>query len=183
MAFHRNPAGALCTVLTPVMLIAFAICTGAAHRHGFPCGLPRRHGNYPDGRWSPILLRWHRNQPARKSAMTIRATWAFNGQTKIILGNWHRLWCLLFGPFYYLFKGMFCGRSCRSSRSTACGSASPCSTAPSCCAITIARGGCKNDRPSSLPPEWNPAHDTETQRECGLHEKAQQFGFGSHPTD
>lgn len=39
--------------------------------------------------------------------MTIKATWAFNGQTKIILGNWHRLWCLLFGPFYYLFKGMF----------------------------------------------------------------------------
>lgn len=39
--------------------------------------------------------------------MTIRATWAFNGQTKIILGNWHRLWCLLFGPLYYLFKGMF----------------------------------------------------------------------------
>ena len=26
---------------------------------------------------------------------------------KTILGNWHRLWCLLFGPFYYLFKGMF----------------------------------------------------------------------------
>jgi hypothetical protein len=39
--------------------------------------------------------------------MTIRATWAFNGQTKTILGNWHRLWCLLFGAFYYLFKGMF----------------------------------------------------------------------------
>ena len=39
--------------------------------------------------------------------MTIRATWAFNGQTKTILGNWHRLWCLLFGPFYYLFKGMW----------------------------------------------------------------------------
>jgi hypothetical protein len=39
--------------------------------------------------------------------MTIRATWAFNGQRKVILGNWHRLWCLLFGPLYYLFKGMF----------------------------------------------------------------------------
>ena len=39
--------------------------------------------------------------------MTVRAKWAFNGQTKTILGNWHRLWCLLFGPFYYLFKGMF----------------------------------------------------------------------------
>ena len=39
--------------------------------------------------------------------MVIRATWKFNGQQKVILGNWHRLWCLLFGPGYYLFKGMF----------------------------------------------------------------------------
>jgi hypothetical protein len=39
--------------------------------------------------------------------MTIEATWTFNGQRKVILGNWHRLWCLLFGPLYYLFKGMF----------------------------------------------------------------------------
>lgn len=39
--------------------------------------------------------------------MVIRATWKFNGQEKIIRGNWHRLWCLLFGPLYYLFKGMW----------------------------------------------------------------------------
>ena len=39
--------------------------------------------------------------------MAIRATWKFNGQQKVILGSGHRLWCLLFGPFYYLFKGMF----------------------------------------------------------------------------
>lgn len=30
-----------------------------------------------------------------------------NARQKQILGNWHRLWCLLFGSFYYLFKGMF----------------------------------------------------------------------------
>jgi len=30
--------------------------------------------------------------------MTIKATWAFNGQTKIILGNWNQLWCLLECP-------------------------------------------------------------------------------------
>lgn len=45
--------------------------------------------------------------PKRTSDMTIRATWAFDGQTKTILGNWHRLWCLLFGPLYYLAKGMW----------------------------------------------------------------------------
>ena len=39
--------------------------------------------------------------------MTIRATWAFNGQTKTILGIWHRLWCLLFGPLYYLLKATY----------------------------------------------------------------------------
>ena len=39
--------------------------------------------------------------------MVIRAIWSFNGQEKVILGNWHRLWCLLFGPFYYAFKGMW----------------------------------------------------------------------------
>ncbi|SFU80129.1 hypothetical protein SAMN04488527_11778 [Aliiroseovarius crassostreae] len=30
--------------------------------------------------------------------MTIRATWAFNGESKVILGTWHRLWCFIFGP-------------------------------------------------------------------------------------
>jgi hypothetical protein len=25
--------------------------------------------------------------------MVIRATWSFNGQEKVILGNWHRLCC------------------------------------------------------------------------------------------
>lgn len=39
--------------------------------------------------------------------MVTRATWAFDGRSKIILGDWHRLWCLMFGPLYYLFKGMF----------------------------------------------------------------------------
>ena len=39
--------------------------------------------------------------------MAIKATWQFNNQNKKILGNFHRLWCLLFGPLYYLFKGMF----------------------------------------------------------------------------
>ncbi|MEM6635416.1 MAG: hypothetical protein AAF667_05940 [Pseudomonadota bacterium] len=39
--------------------------------------------------------------------MVIRAIWSFNGQEKVVLGNWHRLWCLLFGPFYYAFKGMW----------------------------------------------------------------------------
>ena len=39
--------------------------------------------------------------------MAIRAMWSFNGQEKVILGNWHRLWCLFFGPFYYVFKGMW----------------------------------------------------------------------------
>lgn len=39
--------------------------------------------------------------------MVIRARWSFDGQEKIILGDLHRLWCLLFGPFYYAFKGMW----------------------------------------------------------------------------
>jgi len=39
--------------------------------------------------------------------MATSAKWGFNGETKVILGNWHRLWCLLFGPLYYLFKGMW----------------------------------------------------------------------------
>ncbi|MDX8353947.1 hypothetical protein [Cognatiyoonia sp. IB215182] len=39
--------------------------------------------------------------------MTIRATWTFDDQAKTILGNWHRLWCLLFGSFHYLFNGVF----------------------------------------------------------------------------
>lgn len=38
--------------------------------------------------------------------MATRATWAFDGRSKIILGDWHRLWCLLFGPLYYLSKGI-----------------------------------------------------------------------------
>ncbi len=39
--------------------------------------------------------------------MAIEATWNFNGEKKVILGSRHRLWCFLFGPFHYLFKGMF----------------------------------------------------------------------------
>ena len=39
--------------------------------------------------------------------MAISAKWNFNVETKVILGNWPRPWCLLFGPFYYLFKGMW----------------------------------------------------------------------------
>ena len=39
--------------------------------------------------------------------MTVHATWTFNGERRVILGDLHRLWCLLFGPFYYLFKGMW----------------------------------------------------------------------------
>ncbi|MFY0662605.1 MAG: hypothetical protein JXR15_19090 [Shimia sp.] len=39
--------------------------------------------------------------------MAISAKWGFNGESKVILGNWHRLWCLLFGPLYYVFKGMW----------------------------------------------------------------------------
>ena len=39
--------------------------------------------------------------------MTIRATWSFNGETKVILGNWHRLWVFICWPFYYFYKGMF----------------------------------------------------------------------------
>ncbi|WJY20436.1 hypothetical protein QTA57_11255 [Fontisubflavum oceani] len=39
--------------------------------------------------------------------MAISAKWNFNGETKVVLGDWHRLWCLHFGPFYYLFKGMW----------------------------------------------------------------------------
>jgi hypothetical protein len=55
----------------------------------------------------PDLIALASKPASEEIGMTIRATWAFNGQTKIILGNWHRLWCFLLGPFYYLFKGMF----------------------------------------------------------------------------
>lgn len=55
----------------------------------------------------PDLIALASKPASEEIGMTIRATWAFNGQTKVILGNWHRLWYLLFGPFYYLFKGMF----------------------------------------------------------------------------
>lgn len=55
----------------------------------------------------PQRIALTRLQSRGELSMTVRAKWAFNGQTKTILGNWHRLWCLLFGPFYYLFKGMF----------------------------------------------------------------------------
>ncbi|WP_305971030.1 MULTISPECIES: hypothetical protein [unclassified Mameliella] len=55
----------------------------------------------------PDLIALASKPASEEIGMTIRAKWASNGQTKIILGNWHRLWCLLFGPFYYLFKSMF----------------------------------------------------------------------------
>ena len=53
------------------------------------------------------LIQLMSTTPMRTLDMTIRATWAFDGQTKTILGNWHSLWCLLFGPLYYLVKGMW----------------------------------------------------------------------------
>ena len=39
--------------------------------------------------------------------MSVRARWDYTGEEKKILGNFHRLWCLLFGPLYYAFKGMW----------------------------------------------------------------------------
>ena len=30
-----------------------------------------------------------------------------SGTVKDVLGSWHRLWCFLFGPFYYACKGMW----------------------------------------------------------------------------
>jgi len=38
-------------------------------------------------------------------------------------------------------------------------------------------------RTTNLPTEWNQAHDTQIQREYGLHEKTRQFGSGLHPID
>lgn len=43
----------------------------------------------------------------KETGMTICATWTFNGKTRVILGNWHRLWVFIFWPFYYFYKGMF----------------------------------------------------------------------------
>lgn len=39
--------------------------------------------------------------------MIIRARWPFNGQERMIMSNFHWLWCLLFGPLYYMCKGMW----------------------------------------------------------------------------
>lgn len=103
--------------------------------------------------------------------MTIRATWAFNGQTQIILGNWHRVWCLLFGPFYYLFKDMFLWAILSFFTLNGLWVGFLLFNRAIVLRLTIARGGGKNDRPSSLPPKWNPARDAETRRECGPHEK------------
>lgn len=47
------------------------------------------------------------NFPRGNMKMAISAKWSFNGESKVILGNWHRVWCLIFGPLYYLFKGMW----------------------------------------------------------------------------
>ena len=115
--------------------------------------------------------------------MTIRATWTFNGQTKIVLGNWHRHWCLLFGPFYYLFKGMILWAILSLITANGLWGGFPLFNRAIVSRHYHRKGGAKNDRPSSLPPEWNPAHGAETQRECGPYEKARQFGSGSHPTD
>lgn len=30
-----------------------------------------------------------------------------SGTVKNVLGSWHRLWCLIFGPLYYACKGMW----------------------------------------------------------------------------
>jgi hypothetical protein len=81
--------------------------------------------------------------------MTIkRNSGAFNGESKIIiLGNWHRLWCLLFGPFYYLFKGMFLWAIVSFFTLNGLWIGFPLyQPRLSCCAITIARAGCRNDR-------------------------------------
>ena len=39
--------------------------------------------------------------------MNIYAKWNFNGEVKKILGEWSWLWCFLFGPIYYICKGMW----------------------------------------------------------------------------
>lgn len=37
----------------------------------------------------------------------IRVKWSFNGDEKIVMGEWSWLWCFCFGPLYYIVKGMW----------------------------------------------------------------------------
>ena len=118
--------------------------------------------------------------------MTIKATWAFNGQTKIILGNWHRLWCLLFGPFYYLFKGMFLWAILSLITANGLWIGSPRSIARLSFVTSTKRAGFQMKlwtlQPMSKPTHAAPKSVFADSTEYGPIEKAQVFGFVSPPT-